>query len=159
MPTSSTFIITGNPSGNFNSTLSANGFDKNLNVSIDNNYVRVLTVNEDRTIFYEPLPNNFTTKYDTTYTGSLAHPYTNAIFKLPIPGEFVKIFSAPDGEGTSNSPAQPIPKVYYEPAPLLTWNDVNNNRVLNNTTNERLNANGTNINTNVISYKNTFNGF
>jgi len=164
MPTSSTYIITGNTTGNINPTLAANGYDKNLNVSFDNNYGQVLTVNEDRSIYFRPLDNNLNpipnSEFTSSlYTGSLAFPSTNTIFKLPIPDELVRIFNGPEGQGTSNNPAQPPPKVYYEPAPLLTWNDVNNNRVLANEVNERLNRNKSNLNTNIVSYKNTFNGF
>ena len=164
MPTSSTYIITGNSTGNINSTLAANGYDKNLNVAFDNNYAQVLTINDDRSIYFEPLDNNLNPKYNSEftsslYTGSLAFPSSNTIFKLPIPGELVKIFNGPEGQSASNNPAQPPPKVYYEPAPLLAWNDVNNNKVLANKLNEKSNRDRSNLNTNIVSYKNTFNGF
>ena len=158
MPTSSTFIITDNPSGNMNPTLSANGFDKSLNIDFSSNYAIVLKVNEDRSIVYKTLSNNLAST-NLSFTGSLAYPYSNSIIKLPTEQEIVRIFNAPDGLGTSNSPAQAPPKVYYEPAPLLAWDDVNNNIVLTNRTNERLNKDKANLNTNVVSYKNTFNGF
>ena len=160
MPTSSTFIITGNPTGDINSTLAANGYDKGFIQSSDHNYVRVLNVNQDRTINYELLNDNLAgSKIGTDYTGSIAYPYSNAIFILPVPGEIVKIFNAPDGFGLANNSVQPTIRVYYEVSPLSAWQDVNNNIVLDKRSLDRLSKDKANLNTNLINYRNNANGF
>ena len=50
MPTSSTSIITGDPTGNINSILASNGYDKTGDNRNNSVYARVLNVFEDKSI-------------------------------------------------------------------------------------------------------------
>jgi len=160
MPTSATYIITGNPTGNINSSLAANGYDRGDSSQNKVIFGRVLNINDDRTITYELLNNNLGKSFvGTSYTGSLAYPSSNSIIKLPVVGEIVKLFDGPNPFDLSTSPAQSNTVVYYEPQPLNTWQDVNNNVVLNSVTIVNSKEGKANLNNDVNSYKNTFNGF
>jgi len=159
MPTSSTYIITGNPTGNVNSTLAASGFDKSPISQNNTLFGRVLSINEERIITFEYLNNNFSpSKVGTSVEGQTAYPSSNTIVKLPIIGEIVKLFNGPEPFSTSTNPSQYVQVIYYETQPLNAWQDVNNNVILNNTTPQNI-SQGNDVNININSYINSSNGF
>ena len=161
MPTSSTSIITGDPTGNINSILASNGYDKTGDNRNNSVYARVLNVFEDKSITYELLVDNLgESKAETDYTGSaIAYPYSKTIGVTPLQYELVRLINGPEPYSTSNLPAQPRPRVYYEPTPLSLWQDVNNNIVLNNKTVSSNPDNGLTKPINIKSYVNNSNGF
>jgi hypothetical protein len=161
MPTSSTYVITGNAMGNVNSTLAANGYDKIDKNSKPFTYARVLNTFPDKSIVYELLVDNLSPSLvGTNYTGSSpAYPYSNTIGKLPLPGEIVRIFNGPEPYSTSDLPAHYRPQIYYEPAPLSAWQDVNNNIILNNQNTPSNINNDLKRPSNVKTYINSSNGF
>jgi len=159
MPTSATYIITGNPTGNVNSSLAANGFDKSSRVVSSDIFGRVLSVNNDRSIAFEYLNNNFNSStVGTSTSGQTAYPSSNTIIKLPVVGEIVKLFNGPEPFNLSTNKAQYTKVIYYEPQPLNAWQDVNNNVILDNTIPQNT-PQGNNVNVDVNSYINSSNGF
>lgn len=156
MPTSSNYIITGNPTGDINTSLAANGYDKGNNNFQEIAIARVLSVNDDRSISYEILNNNLNPSLLGTSinNGTKAYPINNTITKLPVIGELVELIRGPEVFSTSNNPAQFSQTIYYS-NPLPVWQDTNNNVVENN----NIINNQTNANVSIESYKQSSMGF
>ena len=157
MPTSSTYITTGNPTGNVNSSLAANGYDKGDNNSLEVAIARVLTVNDDRSISYEIINNNFrqSSLGLNVNNDTQAYPLNNSIIKLPVVGELVRLIQGPEPFDTSNNPSQFSNTIYYESIPLSVWQDLNNNVVQNN----NVIKSRSNSQASVLSYKQSSMGF
>ena len=156
MPTSSNYIITGNPTGDINTSLAANGYDKGNNNSQEIAIGRVLSINEDRSISYEILNNSLSPSLLGTpiNNGIKAYPINKNIIRLPVVGELVELIRGPEVFSTSNNPAQFSQTIYYG-NPLSVWQDTNNNVVENN---NNINSQ-TNTNVSINSYKQSSMGF
>lgn len=156
MPTSSNYIITGNPTGDINTSLAANGYDKGNNNSQEIAIGRVLSINEDRSISYEILNNSLSPSLLGTpiNNGTKAYPLNKNIIRLPVVGELVELIRGPEVFSTSNNPAQFSQTIYYG-NPLSVWQDTNNNVVENN---NNINSQ-TNANVSINSYKQSSMGF
>jgi len=156
MPTTSTYIITKNASGNLMSTLASSGYDIDNNLSLDPLVAQVLTVHEDRSITFNVLNNNLNNSISSSLSiiGNKAKPLNPHMTRLPVEGEIVKLHNIPDPFSISNNPAQFRTIICYD-NPLPSWDDINNNIIQNN----NVISNISNINVNITSYKQSDLGF
>lgn len=143
-------------SGRISSTVQSSGLGNSTNQSKSSNFVRVVAVNDDGSVYYEPLVNN-TKKSDTKPSGNLAKLGSNNINSIPKVKEIIEIYSAPDISLSFNK-TKPEYSTYYRPTSLNIWNNQNNNIILDPTVPGQVNDNKM-ANVNLENYNKSLNGF
>ena len=112
---------------------------------------RVTAVNNDGTIFFETFGNFTKSDLGTPNLLNKARPIDIYNFTIPDVGEFIEIIPAPEAMGLSadKNSSNNIP--YYGRI-LNAWNNINTNKVLDQTVaNQQSNNQMTNINQNNIN--------
>jgi hypothetical protein len=121
------------PSSVITTVSKTGGWGRGSNTTNDRaNKVRVTAVNSsDGSILFELLTRNVGASYLGNPQNNKAYMSNNTVSSVPLVGEIVEIFSAPD-ISLSESKSQPTFKTYYKPAPIDIWQNQNNNVVLDN---------------------------
>jgi hypothetical protein len=153
MPSSSNFNSAGVSVTGFsitNTTVSS-GITNQNKTSNQPFKARVTAVNNDGTIFFETFGNFTKSDLGTPNLLNKARPIDIYNFTIPDVGEFIEIIPAPEAMGLSadKNSSNNIP--YYGRI-LNAWNNINTNKVLDQTVaNQQSNNQMTNINQNNIN--------